>query len=124
MNKTLKVYLVLEHKNSQVYKFASEFVRLTEQKDSFLIGWKAGERIYINDCNGRRRKNIFACLAPSKLADNKNAVSTINYAISLNCKFDINITEKELIFLISSDDEKKITFIEKFKKGLFNLQNF
>ncbi len=116
--KTLKVYLVLEKKTAQLYKFVASFLLLSEEKASFIIGWRAGNRIYVYDCQGQKR-NAFACLSKTHLADNRNAVSTLNYCISMHCEFDVEIIENNLIFT-ASHDAKTISLIQKFKDGLFN----
>lgn len=124
--KTL-VYLVLEKENkafNQLKNFLTEFIRLSEKKASFIIGWKAGDRIYIYDSSNRPKKDVFACLDPTHLYDNKNAISVINYGISIKCDFDININininNNKLLFIISSDNDKKIELLNKFKKDLFS----
>ena len=119
MNKTLKVYLVLEKRTEHLYRFITEFTNLIENESSFIIGWKAGDRIYLYVSGSGQKRNAFACLNPKDIADNKNAVSTLNYAISVHCKFDIDIIGNNLIFTISHD-AKIINLIQKFKDGLFN----
>ena len=114
----LKVYLVLESKRPQLFLFISEFTKLLEEKSLFIIRWQNGDKLYIDDCNGLNKK-AFACLCPEHLIDNKNAVSTINYAISRGVDIDINIKNNQLVFIISSD-KNTIKHVKAFKDGLFH----
>ena len=96
------ITLNLKLNSEDTSEFLEYFLRLTEEKVPFTVGWHQGERIYIDSFP----KGPFICLDQAYKSQNSIRISTLNFAIALcNCEFNIIYGGNELIFLIFSNKE-------------------
>ncbi len=103
---TLLVTIELANQNNNLFLFMGEINRLSAQNKSFILGWKGGNKLFLETCKGLQR-NAYVC--PVEKEKNEAKISTLNYAIALEAHLQLLlISHKLLVFKITSQRYAKI----------------